>query len=311
MQQYARNIPSPEQTGALADAVGRDSRRKWLLVDHGIVESTKSLQLSKKLGWTVHAALQGSDLAAFGMSGPHLNEIPELRSEKFFNSLAQWIALEPTAAGLSVICSNAEPPDLQAALNYLAMTTVDNDLRLHCRCADVRVLPNLLPLLHPRQARRVARTVGSWWWLDALGGTANWSGGEGVTGNAEEFDTGDHLQLDNTQFQRMLDASEPDIIFAMLLDKTSELVPKSDRGQFRVRLQRILDTATRFSVRQTPDRLQFVVLSLATGEAFHEHPGLAQTWRNIRERGASLGTEMQGWSQQLWLEIDHGRRPAQ
>ena len=311
MQQFARNAPSPEQVGALAEAVGRDSRRKWLLVDHGIVESTKSIQLSKKLGWTVRAALEGSDLASFGMSGPHLNEIPELRTEQLFDTLAQWIALEPTAAGLSVIYSNAEPRELQATLNYLAMTTVDNDLRLHCRCADVRVLPNLLPLLQPVQTRRVARSVGSWLWLDALGATAVWTGGDSVTGSAKDYDSAGHLRLDSAQFQRMLDASEPDIIFAMLLDKTSELVPKRDRGEFRMRLQRILDTATRFSVRQTPDRLQFVVLSLATGESFHEHPGLEPTWRNIRERGASLATEMQGWSEQLWLEIDHGRRPAQ
>jgi hypothetical protein len=100
-------------------------------------------------------------------------------------------------------------------------------------------------------------------------------------------------------------------MFALLVDKTSELVPATGRGAFRLQLQRVLDTATRFAVTQPPDRLQFVVLSLATGEDFHKHPGLQTTWRNIRESGASLQQEMTGWSDDLWAEIDHGRRPAQ
>jgi len=160
---------------------------------------------------------------------------------------------------------------------------------------------------------RVAGVVQSWWWLDELGASCHWPSvpATRVQESALKPDPSEHLQLSNDQFARMLDASEPDIIFSLLLDKTSELVPATGRGDFRVTLQRILATATRFAVEQTPDRLQFVVLSLATGESFHAHPGLASTWLRVRERGASLTREMESWSDDLWAELDHGRRPAQ
>lgn len=226
-------------------------------------------------------------------------------------ALARWTAIEPNAAGLSLVAAPNRAAELQATLVYLAMTTVDGDLRLHCRCADACVLTNLLPVLSPAQATRVGRTVRSWWWLDAMGQTRQRTAPSGGPSASIEPDNAPHLQLGAAPFQRMMDESEPDIMFTLLMDKTSELVPDTDRGAFRGTLERILANATRYAVTQTPDRLQFVVLSLATGEDFHLNPRLEPTWRNIRERGASLKSQMAGWSDDLWTEIDHGRRLAQ
>lgn len=309
MQQVARNVVQPSQLRDLVLVIEQTAGRKWLLVDHGVIESTKSLRIADSLGWSRYAAFSGCSLEAFGTNGPQLLEMPASSQVDLIEALARWIAIEPTAAGLSVLCSAAVPEALQSVLAYLALATVGDDQRLHCRCADVRVLTHLLPTLSPAQSLRVAGVVQSWWWLDELGAACHWPTREQEP--ALKPDPSEHLQLSNDQFARMLDASEPDIIFSLLLDKTSELVPATGRGDFRLALQRILATATRFAVKQTPDRLQFVVLSLATGESFHAHPGLAQTWLRIREQGTSLTREMESWSDDLWAEIDHGRRPAQ
>ena len=303
MQQFARNTPNRAQLSSLAEAVAAQAQPKWLLVDQAIVESTRSVRLAQTLGWKSHSAFEGSELNSFGMSGPSLHEVPPLGAADLSEALVQWAAIEPTAAGLSMICSEATPAELKSTLAYLALTKVEGDMRLHCRCADVRVLPNLLPLLIGNQAARVASAVQSWWWLYALGSTSSWPAGvrnlqSGTTDDAE------HLQLNSTQFSRMMDASEPDIMFALLVDKTPEVVPEINRGAFRGKLARILATASRYSVAQAPDRLQFIVLSLSCGESFHEHPELRDTWRAVRERGASLAKEMEAWSDELWTSLE-------
>lgn len=147
--------------------------------------------------------------------------------------------------------------------------------------------------------------------MDATSSIQRWHGGALSAPAGIEADAQDQLQLSDAQFQRRMALGEPDIMFTLLMDKTSELEPGSGRGAFRARLQRILATASQLTVAQTPDRLQFVVLSLACGENFHAHPGLQATWRNIRERGAQLEQAMGSWSEDLWVEIDNGRRPAQ
>lgn len=124
--------------------------------------------------------------------------------------------------------------------------------------------------------------------MDATSSIQRWHGGALSAPAGIEADAQDQLQLSDAQFQRRMALGEPDIMFTLLMDKTSELEPGSGRGAFRARLQRILATASQLTVAQTPDRLQFVVLSLACGENFHTHPGLQATWRNIRERGARL-----------------------
>jgi hypothetical protein len=313
MHQFARNPLQHSQLRDFALATEQGEGTKWLLVDHGVIDADKSLRIADRLGWHRHVAFSGSTLEVFGTDGPQLLEIPASPQHDLIEALARWIAIEPTAVGLSILCSSATLEDLQSVLAYLALATVGDEQRMHCRCADVRVLSHLLPTLLPQQSLRIARVVQSWWWPDELGTARHWSA-ERVSGEEQpgtQADSSTHLQLTPNQFARLLDASEPDIIFSLLLDKTSELVPSEGRGNFRLVLQRILATATRFAVEETPDRLQFVVLSLATGETFHAHPGLAQTWLRIREQGASLTREMQSWSDDLWAELDHGRRPAQ
>ena len=157
------------------------------------------MRLAQTLGWKSHSAFEGSELNSFGMSGPRLHEVPPLGAADLSEALRQWVAIEPTAAGLSMICSEAAPTELKSVLAYLAMTKVEGNVRLHCRCADVRVLPNLLPLLTGNQAARVASAVQSWWWLDALGLTSSWPAAmrKLQSGTADDAE---HLQLNGTQF---------------------------------------------------------------------------------------------------------------
>lgn len=313
MLSLARNQLTQADVQALADSVMSKPGSKWLLVDLALIVPTKSNRLAKSLGWHSTAAFLDSCLDAFGENGPQLISIPDLSESDWGQALQQWVALDPTGAGLSIIGSLSALTEVSWALRYLALATVGDDLTLHCRCADARVLTHLLPILTAPQAAKLVPTIDTWWWWDAQGRVGSWTpdqAGALPPGSVTSISS-DHLQLSNTQYAEMMDRSEPDIIFSLLMDKTSELVPETGRGDFRAVIQRILEVATQYAVTQTPDRLQFVVLSLATGESFHQHPALKAMWQRIREHGASLSKEMNAWSDELWADLDHGRRPAQ
>lgn len=306
----ARNKLTTENVEALAESTFRISGAKWLLVDQALVEAQRSEALAKRLGWNALAAFSGSRLEVFGAQGPQLMAVPTCSKDEWVNALFKWVALEPTGAGLSVISSGAEMPQMLPTLSYLALATVEGGLPLHCRCADARVLAHLLAVLTDEQTALVSQTVASWWWWDAEGRPGSWMAGP-AGGLKAQPSSDSHLQLTSGQYAMLMDRSEPDIMFSLLMDKTSELVPDDDRGAFRALLQRILLTADGYAVQQTMDRLQFIVLSLATGEAFHLHPALQAMWQRVRAQGASLSQEMESWSDDLWAELDHGRRPAQ
>ncbi len=313
MLPLARNELTQHHAKVFAESVASKPGAKWLLTDRALIDPGKSERLTRSLGWCSKPAFDGSPLDVFGANGPQLIAVPDLAASDWELALQKWLALDPTGAGLSVICSPSSDADVSSALRYLALATVDDDLSLHCRCADARVLVHLLPILGAPQAARLKGTIDSWWWWDAQGMACSWTpdqAGNLLPDSAVSI-ASDHLQLSNAQYAEMMDRSEPDIMFSLLMDQTSELVPETGRGDFRVGLQRILEVATQYAVTQTPDRLQFVVLSLATGESFHQHPALKAMWQRIRAQSASLSQEMKAWSDELWADLDHGRRPAQ
>jgi hypothetical protein len=148
----------------------------------------------------------------------------------------------------------------------------------------------------------VSVDVSAWSWNDHLGVVKTWLPG---SSGATAADTASHLELDKVQFGAMLDASEPDMMFSLLLDNTPELVPAKSRGHFRDHLSQILIRAGWRCLTSPDDRLQFTVLSLSCGDAFHEHSGLQPTWEAIARRGATLVDEMKKWSDELWEQVQN------
>jgi len=109
----------------------------------------------------------------------------------------------------------------------------------------------------------------------------------------------------------MLASSEPDTMFDLLLENTPELVPAKGRGYFRDRLSRILHSADTRSVEIPQDRLQFLILGLGFGEAFHNNEDLQTTWHAIAAKQTTLLDSMKNWDDDFWkrLETKEGALP--
>lgn len=114
-----------------------------------------------------------------------------------------------------------------------------------------------------------------------------------------------------SQFREIRAGAEADGIFTLLWEQTPSLVPQEmQRGDFHLRLVRILQTASGFNVGDLKSRLQFAVLSLSCGEDFHTLSSLQPTWEGVRAGDYVLVDKMQLWGNGVWAELEH-RRPEE
>lgn len=270
----------------------------WLLIDAALLDSNRLESALNRTGWPHVNALATTPLAAYGARGPQLLEIPK-NDAMPAEGVRRLASIGSGAPAFSWLVSNQSLEQLQACFGYLAQARQD-DLKLHCRMSDTRVLPSLLATLSEPQTQRVAQVVSQWQWLNRDGTIGNWLA---PPLDDSVADTNDHLELDASQFASLLDAAEADGIFAQLLETVSQLVPRSGRALFHRQLRRTLEIATGLHVAGNPDRLQFVVLSLTCGEDFYKHPILADTWQAVAQ-GTSLTALMKNWSEDLWNVLE-------
>ena len=297
---------------AALDMFGRSavhaSPDHWVLVDAALLDERIVRRVSASSSLTMSNALRSSPLAVYGSRAPQFAHLPRNR-ELALNLVRRFIAIDARAPAISIVCSTSSSEALERLFSYLAQATIDGDLPVYCRFADTRVLPRLLAQLSGKQAARVSLDVRSWSWVDHLGNTESWQFSRDVP--SCETDGDPHLSLSTLQLHAMLDSSEPDTMFDLLLDNTPELVPAKDRGHFRDRLSRILRSADARSVDKPNDRFQFVILGLGLGEAFCANADLTTTWRAIAAKQTTLVDAMKTWDADFWkrLETFEGEPP--
>jgi hypothetical protein len=298
---FARNPSNDETVLELLAAMAQPLEARWLLIDPALLDGQRLKQLLTMTGWPTHNTLAGSPMEAFGDKAPQLVSLPG-DTEEAHAVVRRLIALNPVASAFSLVTARADLSQLQQLFGYLAQARIDGDLQVHCRFADTRVLPHLLAALAAPQLARVSNEIEQWAWTDHLGQAASWSA-KGVAADAVAPDVSPHLELDARQFSTMLDASEPDTVFSLLVDNTPELVPAQDLGDFRDRLSTILERATARRLAAPNDRWQFAVLALSCKDAFDDHPGLQATWQAVA-KGATLVDQMKLWDDELWAQLE-------
>jgi Domain of unknown function (DUF4123) len=293
------------------EALRRDEQAPWLLIDAALLDDNQLESQLRMRGWNGHSALAASPLAAFDKRAPQLIQLTE-PADAIARGIWALTSLGRDAPAFSMLHSSAPLEELQRVFAYLAYAILEDDMPVHCRFADTRVLPSLLSVLSLTQAARVSHVVASWRWWDRQNSARCWpeklTGEQGGRGAAQ--DDAQHVKLGSEEFASMLDAAEADSIFMQLVDTTPELVPDTRRGQFHQRLRTQLAQAAGRGVTQASDRLQFVVLSLSCGDGFHEHRVLESTWASVAQHGARLSEVMAGWDDALWDALSPKKEAA-
>jgi len=193
--------------------------------------------------------------------------------------------------------------ELHSLFGYLGKVEAEGRLRpVHCRFADVRILPGLLDELAPTQQRRITQVIESWGWVNRNGEWQSWSGAP-QSDQERGPDTHPWLQLSAKQFARIHDRTEADGIIRQLMEQSSHALAHLAKAQLHKRLQTCLSTATELRLVGAQDRYEFVRLCLDFGDEFHRCEQLQPTWLSIRENGDSLAKLTSSWTEDLWAAL--------
>lgn len=304
---FAADMRTPAQLATLLQSPCKPGDSRWLVIDAALLSPPPLLlQRWHSLGEHFNA-LEDSRLARFGDAAPSVLKVSEDASATIVRTLAVMHGNAPQATAVSMICSAASAHELKRLFAYLACPQLDDDLSAHCRFADTRVLPQLLQHLTAEQSAHCAAVMSGWHWLDRRGACETWLPAPDAQPVLLLPDA--VLRLRVAQYGAMLDAAEPDTLFAALAGTVPELVPDDAGAAFHDKLQRILAQASRLMVTQPADRQQFVVLGLSLGEEFHRHRDLATTWQAVAA-GASFSAQMQLWSDSLWGDLEAAARSS-
>lgn len=305
---FAADILNSAHLASLLQSPRLAGHEHWLIIDRALFDIPPIIEHRlAKLGEHFNT-LEDSELAGFASSAPLALKLSTEAVESAVPALAALQAQSPRATGLSVVCSARPASDLKQLFAYLAHPRLDDDLAVHCRFADTRVLPALLQSLTSEQSAHCASVLAAWHWLDRRGSRQTWT--PHVDAQPTPFMHDTALRMDASQYGDMLDIAEPDLVFATLADTVPELIPDDAGADLHDKLLLALSQASQLEITQPSDRRQYAVLVLSLGESFYRHAALADTWRAVAA-GASFSLLMQAWSDELWNTLETAARGEQ
>jgi len=239
-------------------------------------------------------ALLGSPFESLESQGPLLWEINGSNPK----ILAMLLRRTDGIPALSLIATTKPPEDLREVLLWLAIAHTQDEQRLHCRFADTRTLPPLLYSLNSDQLDRLGKAMNAWLWITRDGKIETRQFTIRATPSVQESDT---FQLDASQFDFMLTTAEADMVFQMLDEKMSDLIPDSPPHEVHARIASLLNTARGYGITDLPDLFQYTVVALSTRDDFDRHPAVRDTWTRLKSEALSFSALAKQWPETFWL----------
>lgn len=269
----------------------------FALLDGSMLEPARFKVLDGLLR-DLEPALAGTPFEVYGQQGPQLWLIESIDPEQLSNLLRYTDGIPC----LSFIVGRQSTLQLKGALAWLAKADTGEALPMHCRFADTRMLPSLLESLEPDQSGELARGVIEWAWVGREGRLQRRE-----IAAADPMESPSHnkpFQLDAQQFGLLLQRAEPDMVFQMLADNMSDVLPDQSGDRVYERIARMLANARGYGVVDLPDLFQYVVVGFCTTDDFDRYPTLASTWGNTRGGRQRFGDLAKQWPEETWQALE-------
>jgi hypothetical protein len=281
---------------------------KWLLIDAGLLEQSAFIRLMKPYENTyLHNVFKKSRFEVYGSYAPHLFQIGQLDQHAQSAFLADLLILCNGIPALAAVDAWEDVISLSHCLTWFAQAFTADNLELYCRLADTRISPELLQVMDDEQRIKIGQNILQWQVVNRLGSLEALLPNIKAQHNDEtpfkKFASGKSFTLTDAQFAALMQKSEADTLFQMLLKNNSDLVPATDRGLFHQRLETITERAHQRGINGSTDVMLFSFVALKTHDKFDAHPVLEETWESIKQKKASFDKLVNAWSEKIWSEI--------
>lgn len=159
---------------------------------------------------------------------------------------------------LSFVGTTGNIKDISAGWRLLHMVSVIDEQEMLLRFADTRILSYLPQVLTPSQWRTLCGTLSCWAYFDRSGRL--------VICNIPNVDwSTEKLSITKEQLEKLLDASHPDMLMALIAESMSDIIPAD--GSVSERYHMIKDSfelARRNEVKDNSDILALAVAAYLT-----------------------------------------------
>lgn len=212
-------------------------------------------------------------------------------SERARTLVLQLGSLHPC---LTWLCSEVEPLALAKRLTRWHTVRIEDGGTLLLRWYDTRVQAALLELLDEGQREMFFNGVDRWAYCDRFG---NWCSPVLRRAPDPAGLVGDSMELSQTQFAALLDASQPDVVLSHLTEVLPDETRRCDPIALYVLVQEQVRMASRLGWEGLDDQTQFLLPSLYTSGKAAEHPEFLQLM--TAPAGEGIGTALSDRVEQL------------
>lgn len=315
---YAYNLHQPELSATVEDWMsmqepGKDSG-KWLLFDGAVLGEKITKQLIKMLPvGGIHNVFANSPLATYGLHSPHLVQLRSTAAAK--NLLPTMLGNMNGFPAVSFVDANTDGALVCRYLSWLAQARANDGMDLYCRFADTRITPSLMKALVDEQHLTLGQCIHEWRVVNRHGvlNTVQSSAVKKRPVSVAQHPSHhliEQFRLSDQQFLMMMNSAETDEIFQMLCEGAPDLVPEMDRGDFHVRLARLVAAARRQGLENTRDIYQFSVIALTTRDEFYLSSALDGCWTRLNARQDDFGSLVASWPDEIWNDLASVREKA-
>jgi hypothetical protein len=255
----------------------------------------------------LHNVFKKSRFEVYGLYSPHLLHIGQLDQQAQSAFLADLLILCNGIPALAALDACEDATSLSHCLTWFAQAFTADNLELYCRLADTRTTPGLLQVLDDDQRIKLGQNILQWQVVNRLGTLdallPNIQAQHDDKTPFKKFSSSKPFTLTDAQFAVLMQKSEPDTLFQMLLESNPDLVPATDRGLFHQRLETIVERAHQRGIESSTDLFLYTIVALTTHDKFDDHPVLVETWESIKQKGASFNKLVNAWTDRIWDDI--------
>lgn len=171
------------------------------------------------------------------------------------------------------------------------------------RYADSHVIPNLPSILTSKQRRVLIDHFSDWAWINRQGLWQSEVIGEQKNSAAQV--PKEPLTFTNEQFQRLIEVSQIDSMYAFLQEYEIDVAKEHTNSQYDIYLylQRLNDIMQKLRIKDS-EQYYFLTLMAPYGDAFYKIPELQESWRQLKTQESDFRTVVNAWDESIWQKIN-------
>lgn len=274
------------------------------MIQYALLDTAQHVRFRSRLdtaGLTYASLFDGYPEQSLLDIAPLLIESPAGQQQNFI--WKQILALGARAPSLSVLTSRLSLQNLADHLRQFHLVKIPDHKEMLLRWYDTRILPAWMEILTPEQRTGFLYSIQTWRYFDRYGQEQHICCTS--EDNAEKALTLSPYSLSSPQYEKLITASEPDMVIAQLRRIIHDEIQRVDYVALYPFVQQHTLKSKNYGAFTLDDQVQYVLVALYTSGGHEKHPYFIQRKKDLAQSRdvPTLSDWLQTVPEEIW-EID-------